>query len=43
MRTDIEAYMQANPQVRDELAAVRQAAADFRDRCNTPLPDMPME
>lgn len=43
MRTDIEAYMQANPQVRDELAAVRQAAADFRDRCNTPLPDMPMQ
>ena len=42
MRTDVEAYMQANPQVRDELAAVRQAAADFRDRCNAPLPDMPM-
>ena len=42
MRTDIEAYFQANPQVSDELKAVRQAAADFRDRCNAPLPDMPM-
>lgn len=42
MRTEIEAYMQANPQVSDELRAVRQAAADFRDRCNATLPDMPM-
>ncbi|HEX7827967.1 MAG TPA: heme-binding protein [Mycobacterium sp.] len=42
MRSDIAAYLQANPQVRDELKAVRQAAADFRDRCNTPIPDMPM-
>jgi heme-binding protein len=42
MRSDVAAYMQANPQVRDELRGVRQAAADFRDRCNAPLPDMPM-
>lgn len=42
MRSDIAAYLQANPQVRDELKAVRQAAADFRDRCDTPIPDMPM-
>ena len=42
MRADIEAYMQNNPQVRDELRNVRQAAADFRDRCNAPLPEMPM-
>jgi hemophore-related protein len=42
MRTEIETYMDANPQVRDELRAVRQAAADFRDRCNAPMPDMPM-
>lgn len=42
MRTDVEAYMQANPQVSDEPRAVRQPAADFRDRCNAPLPDMPM-
>jgi hemophore-related protein len=42
MRTDIEAYMTANPQVRDELRNVRQAATDFRDRCNAPMPDLPM-
>lgn len=42
MRTELEAYMQANPQVRDELRGVRQAAADFRDRCDAPIPDMPI-
>jgi hemophore-related protein len=42
MRSDVEAYMEANPQVRDELRGIRQPAADFRDRCNAPLPDMPM-
>jgi heme-binding protein len=42
MRTEIEAYGEANPQVRDELRAVRQPAADFRDRCNAPIPDGPI-
>ncbi|MGH3639847.1 MAG: heme-binding protein [Mycobacterium sp.] len=42
MRTEIEAYAQANPQVKDELQAVRQPAADFRDRCDAPVPDGPM-
>ena len=42
MTADIRAYMDANPRVRDELRAVRQAAVDFRDRCNTPMPDLPM-
>jgi heme-binding protein len=43
MRTEIEAYFNANPQVRDEIKVVRQPAADFRDRCNAPAPDnMPM-
>lgn len=42
MKVAIEAYMQANPQVADELAAVRQAAPEFRDRCDAPLPEMPM-
>jgi len=37
--TEIAAYGDANPQVRDELLAVRQPAADFRERCNAPLPD----
>ncbi len=42
MQTEIQAYVDANPQVRDELTAVRQPAADFRDRCNAPMPDGPM-
>ena len=42
MRTDVQAYLDANQQVRDELTAVRQPAADFRDRCNAPIPDGPM-
>jgi hemophore-related protein len=42
MRAEITGYADANPQVRDEIAAVRQPAADFRDRCNAPLPDGPM-
>ncbi|KUH90647.1 heme-binding protein [Mycobacterium sp. IS-1556] len=42
MTAEIHAYMDANPRVRDELRAVRQAAADFRDRCNVAMPDLPM-
>jgi heme-binding protein len=38
----VQGYMDANPLIRDELRTVRQPAADFRDRCNAPLPDMPM-
>jgi hemophore-related protein len=42
MRTDVQAYLDANQQVRDELTAVRQPAADFRDRCSAPIPDGPV-
>ncbi|MCX2710449.1 heme-binding protein [Mycolicibacterium sp. J2] len=42
MRTAIMAYFDANPQVSNELRAIRQPAADFRDRCNAPVPDTPM-
>jgi hemophore-related protein len=42
MSDAIQAYFDANPQVRDELKAVRQAAPDFRDRCDVAMPDMPM-
>ena len=42
MTADIQAYFDANPQVRDELKAVRQAAPDFRDRCDVQMPEMPM-
>jgi len=42
MTTEIQAYMDANPMIRDEIKAVRQPAADFRARCDAPLPDGPM-
>jgi len=42
MDTEIATYADANPQVRDELRAVRQPATDFRDRCNAPVPGGPM-
>lgn len=42
MRSEIAAYADANPQVRDELQSIRQPAADFRDRCDAPVPDGPM-
>lgn len=42
MRTAITDYAQANPQVQSEIQAIRQPAADFRDRCDAPIPDMPL-
>ncbi|GAY18948.1 heme-binding protein [Mycobacterium sp. shizuoka-1] len=32
-----QAYLADNPQVRDELAAIRQPGVDLRNRCNIPL------
>lgn len=34
-------YLDANPQVQDELRGIRQPAVDFRNRCGAPLPDAP--
>ena len=42
MRAAITDYAQMNPQVQNEIQAIRQPAADFRDRCDAPIPDMPM-
>lgn len=42
MRTEITAYMDANPQVKADLQGVRQPAADFRARCDAPLPNGPL-
>ncbi|MCV7345357.1 heme-binding protein [Mycolicibacterium rhodesiae] len=39
MRTAVADYLQANPEVRDQIKAVRQPAADFRARCDAPMPD----
>ncbi|OBI84816.1 hypothetical protein A5663_10555 [Mycobacterium sp. E740] len=41
MSAEIQSYFDANPRVRDELRAVRQPAADFRDRCGVAMPDLP--
>ena len=32
-RAELEPYLNANPQVRDELRAIRQPTRDFRNRC----------
>ncbi|AKK26104.1 heme-binding protein [Mycobacterium sp. EPa45] len=39
MRVAVADYLQANPDVRDQIKAVRQPAADFRARCDAQLPD----
>lgn len=39
MREAIVACGQANPQVQNEIQAIQQPAADFRDRCQAPVPD----
>ena len=36
IRDQIQTYLDANPQVRDELQAIRQPSVDFRDRCGVP-------
>ena len=45
MQPQVQAYLDANPQVRAELEGIKQPAVDFLDRCNqqsnpsdTPLP-----
>jgi heme-binding protein len=32
----VQTYLDANPQVRDELQAIRQPSVDFRNRCGAP-------
>ena len=32
-RAELETFMNANPQVRDELRGIRQPTKDFRNRC----------
>jgi len=33
IRAKVQDYLAANPQVRDEITAIRQPNTDFRDRC----------
>jgi hemophore-related protein len=34
LRVNVENYLQANPQTRDDLQSIRQPVADFEARCN---------
>lgn len=36
VRDQTDAYLDANPDVRADLEAIRQPSNDFRDRCNLP-------
>jgi heme-binding protein len=36
VQDQVQSYLDANPQVRDELQAIRQPAVDFRNRCGVP-------
>jgi hemophore-related protein len=36
IRAQVQTYLDANPQVRDELQAIRQPSVDFRQRCGVP-------
>ena len=38
-REQLQSYMDANPQVHNELRAIRQPAVDFRNRCDVPIPE----
>ncbi|MCV7319904.1 heme-binding protein [Mycolicibacterium confluentis] len=38
-RDQVQAYLDANPQVGDELRGIRQPAKDFRARCDVPMPE----
>ncbi|GAY14552.1 heme-binding protein [Mycobacterium sp. shizuoka-1] len=39
MRSAVSDYLAANPDIKDQLKAVRQPAADFRARCDATMPD----
>jgi len=36
IRAQVQTYLDANPQVRDELQRIRQPSVDFRARCGAP-------
>jgi len=36
IRDQVQSYLDANPQVRDEIQAIRRPSADFRERCGVP-------
>jgi heme-binding protein len=38
VQAQVRTYLDANPQVRADLQAIRQPSVDFRNRCGVPLP-----
>ena len=38
IRDQVQSYLDAHPQIRDEIQAVRKPTADFRDRCGVSPP-----
>ena len=36
VRDQVQAYLDANPQIKADLQALRQPTVDFRDRCGVP-------
>jgi hemophore-related protein len=36
VRAQVQTYLDANPQIRDELQTIRQPSVDFRQRCGVP-------
>jgi heme-binding protein len=41
IRTEVTAYLDANPGVKEDLRVARQGAADFRARCDVSLDNVP--
>ena len=42
VRTEVQTYLDANPQVKTELTGIRQPLVDLKNRCGTaPAPDVP--
>ncbi|MGY4709060.1 heme-binding protein [Mycolicibacterium sp. CBM1] len=39
MRAQVQDYFSANPQVHDDIKAIRQPITDFRARCDVAVPD----
>jgi hemophore-related protein len=42
IKTEVAAYLDANPGVREDLKVARQGAADFRARCDVSLDNVPL-
>jgi hemophore-related protein len=42
IRDDVQTYLDGNPQVKDELTAIRQPLVDLKNRCGSaPAPSIP--